>query len=63
MALPPLRLLQATTFVSTMDRFAMPPMLLVTARSLGVPLSSVVQTAVKSLGCEKSTAQESPIQS
>jgi predicted MFS family arabinose efflux permease len=45
MALPSLRLLQATTFVSTVDRFAMPPMLLVTARSLGVPLSSVVQTA------------------
>jgi MFS family permease len=41
----PLRLLQATTFVSTMDRFAMPPMLIVTARSLGVPLSAVVQTA------------------
>jgi MFS family permease len=40
-----LRLLQATTFVSTMDRFAMPPMLLVTARALGVPLGSVVQTA------------------
>jgi MFS family permease len=45
MAAPSLRLLQATTFVSTVDRFAMPPMLLVTARSLGVPLSSVVQTA------------------
>jgi MFS family permease len=45
MAAPALRLLQATTFVSTVDRFAMPPMLLVTARSLGVPLSSVVQTA------------------
>jgi MFS family permease len=40
-----LRLLQATTLVSTMDRFAMPPMLLVTARALGVPLGSVVQTA------------------
>ncbi|MFI5889896.1 MFS transporter [Actinoplanes sp. NPDC051513] len=41
----PLRLLQATTFVSTMDRFAMPPMLIITARSLGVPLAAVVQTA------------------
>ena len=39
------RLLQATTFVSTMDRFAMPPMLIVTAHALGVPLASVVQTA------------------
>lgn len=40
-----LRLLQATTFVSTMDRFAMPPMLVVTAHALGVPLASVVHTA------------------
>jgi MFS family permease len=40
-----LRLLQATAFVSTMDRFAMPPMLIVTARALGVPLSAVVHTA------------------
>jgi predicted MFS family arabinose efflux permease len=39
------RLLQATTFVSTMDRFAMPPMLIVMAHSLGVPLASVVHTA------------------
>jgi MFS family permease len=40
-----LRLLRATTFVSTMDRFAMPPMLVVTAHALGVPLSSVVRAA------------------
>jgi predicted MFS family arabinose efflux permease len=40
-----LRLLQATAFVSTLDRFAMPPMLIVTARALGVPLASVVHTA------------------
>ncbi|MEV6844411.1 MFS transporter [Actinoplanes sp. NPDC051411] len=41
----PLRLLQATSFVSTMDRFAMPPMLIVMAQALGVPLSAVVHTA------------------
>jgi predicted MFS family arabinose efflux permease len=41
----PLRLLQATSFVSTMDRFAMPPMLIVMAHALGVPLSAVVHTA------------------
>jgi predicted MFS family arabinose efflux permease len=40
-----LRLLQATTFVSTLDRFAMPPMLVVMAGALGVPLSTIVQTA------------------
>jgi predicted MFS family arabinose efflux permease len=40
-----LRLLQATTFVSTVDRFAMPPMLLVMAHALGVPLGSVVRAA------------------
>jgi len=40
-----LRLLQATAFVSTMDRFAMPPMLVVIAHALGVPLAAVVQTA------------------
>jgi MFS family permease len=39
------RLLQATTFVSTMDRFTMPPMLIVMAHALGVPLASVVRTA------------------
>ena len=40
-----LRLLQATTFVSTLDRFAMPPMLVVMAGALGVPLAAMVQTA------------------
>jgi predicted MFS family arabinose efflux permease len=40
-----LRLLQATAFVSTMDRFAMPPMMIVTARALHAPLSAVVHTA------------------
>jgi MFS family permease len=40
-----LRLLRATAFVSTADRFAMPPMMIVTAQSLGVPLASVVHTA------------------
>jgi len=41
----PLRLLQATTFVSTMDRFAMPPMLIVISHALGAPLSAIVHTA------------------
>jgi MFS family permease len=41
----PVRLLQATTFVSTIDRFALPPMLIVTASSLGVPLASIVHVA------------------
>lgn len=40
-----LRLLQATTFASTLDRFAMAPMLVMTASSLGVPLSTVVHVA------------------
>lgn len=40
-----LRLLQITAFVSTVDRFAMPPMLLVIARDLNVPLSVVVRAA------------------
>jgi MFS family permease len=40
-----LRLLQGTTFVSTLDRVAMPPMLMIMATSLGVPLASVVRTA------------------
>jgi predicted MFS family arabinose efflux permease len=40
-----LRLLQVTAFVSTIDRFAMPPMLLAISRDLGVPLHSVVTTA------------------
>ena len=37
----PIRLLQATAFVSTLDRFAMPPMLVVIAHDLGVPLADV----------------------
>jgi predicted MFS family arabinose efflux permease len=41
----PLRLLQATTLVSTLDRFAMPPMLVAIATSLGVPLTQVVTAA------------------
>ena len=41
----PLRLLQATTLVSTLDRFAMPPMLVAIAASLDVPLTQVVTAA------------------
>jgi predicted MFS family arabinose efflux permease len=41
----PIRLLQLTAFVSTLDRFAMPPMLVVIAHDLGVPLSDVVTAA------------------
>jgi len=41
----PLRLLQVTTFVSTTDRFLMPPMLIAMSQALGVPLSSLVHTA------------------
>ena len=41
----PIRLLQVTAFVSTFDRFAMPPMLVAIAHDLGVPLSHVVQAA------------------
>lgn len=41
----PIRLLQYIAFVSTLDRFAMPPMLIVIALDLGVPLSQVVQAA------------------
>ena len=40
-----IRLLQYTAFVSTLDRFAMPPMLVAIALDLGVPLSQVVQAA------------------
>ncbi|HKO32882.1 MAG TPA: MFS transporter, partial [Candidatus Limnocylindria bacterium] len=40
-----LRLLRTTTFVSTVDRFAMPPMLVVMAGALDVPLAALVQTA------------------
>jgi predicted MFS family arabinose efflux permease len=41
----PIRLLQLTAFVSTLDRFIMPPMLIAIARDLDVPLSQVVQAA------------------
>ncbi|HEX3003009.1 MAG TPA: MFS transporter, partial [Angustibacter sp.] len=41
----PLRLLQLTAFVSTLDRFAMPPMLLAMSRDLQAPLAAVVQAA------------------
>jgi predicted MFS family arabinose efflux permease len=41
----PIRLLQATAFVSTLDRFAMPPMLVVIAHDLGVPLADIVLAA------------------
>ncbi|ONI84183.1 MFS transporter [Actinosynnema sp. ALI-1.44] len=40
-----IRLLQLTTFVSTLDRFVMPPMLVTIAVDLGVPLSEVVRAA------------------
>lgn len=40
-----IRLLQLTSFVSTIDRFAMPPMLVAIAVDLDVPLSAVVQAA------------------
>jgi len=43
--LSPLRLLQLTAFVSTLDRFAMPPMLIAMARDLGVPLTQIVRAA------------------
>lgn len=43
--LSPLRLLQVTTLVSTLDRFAMPPMLVAIAASIGVPLAQVVTAA------------------
>jgi predicted MFS family arabinose efflux permease len=39
------RLLQLTAFVSTFDRFAMPPMLFAISRSLDVPLSVIVTAA------------------
>jgi MFS family permease len=41
----PIRLLQANAFVSTIDRFAMPPMLIAIAADLDVPLSAIVQAA------------------
>lgn len=42
---PPIRLLQTTAFVSTFDRFAMPPMLVAIAHDLEVPLGQVVHAA------------------
>lgn len=41
----PLRLLQATAVVSTLDRFAMAPMLVAISRDLDLPLADVVQAA------------------
>jgi MFS family permease len=43
--LSPIRLLQLTAFVSALDRFAMPPMLIAIALSLDVPLSQIVHAA------------------
>ena len=43
--IPSIRLLQATTFVSTLDRFAMPPMLVAIAADLGTSLAFMVQAA------------------
>ncbi|HEX7743737.1 MAG TPA: MFS transporter [Micromonosporaceae bacterium] len=40
-----IRLLQLTALVSTLDRFAMPPMLVAISRDLNLPLSSVVRAA------------------
>jgi len=39
------RLLRLTAFVSTIDRFAMPPMLVAMSRDLGVPLHAAVTAA------------------
>jgi MFS family permease len=39
------RRLQAVAFVSTLDRFAMPPMLIAMAHGLGVPLSAMIDAA------------------
>jgi predicted MFS family arabinose efflux permease len=41
----PIRLLQMNAFVSILDRFAMPPLLIAIATDLDVPLSAVVQAA------------------
>lgn len=41
----PIRLLQLTAFVSTFDRFAMPPVLVAIAHDMHAPLSHVVQAA------------------
>jgi predicted MFS family arabinose efflux permease len=43
--LSPIRLLQANTFVSLLDRFAMPPLLIAIAVDLDAPLSAIVQAA------------------
>jgi predicted MFS family arabinose efflux permease len=43
--LSPIRLLQLTALVSTLDRFAMPPMLIAIAADLDAPLASIVQAA------------------
>jgi predicted MFS family arabinose efflux permease len=43
--LSPRRLLQLTAFVSTLDRFVMPPMLIAMARDLDIPLTQIVQVA------------------
>jgi len=40
-----MRLLQVTAFDSTLDRFAMPPMLVAIAHDLGVPLYDIVHAA------------------
>lgn len=40
-----IRLLQATAFVATFDRFAMPPMLVAIAHDLDIPLAGVVRAA------------------
>lgn len=40
-----IRLLQLTALVSTLDRFAMPPMLVAISRDLHLPLSAVVRAA------------------
>lgn len=42
---PSIRMLQVTCFVSTLDRFAMPPMLVAIALDLDVPLSDIVRAA------------------
>jgi MFS family permease len=39
------RRLQMIAFVSTLDRFAMPPMLIAMAHGLGVPLSAIINAA------------------
>ena len=41
----PMRLLQRTAFVSSLDRFAMPPLLVAMAADLDVPLAAVVHAA------------------